>query len=295
MLKSIIRSAACLILTLSLLAAPAMAAAPDGGGGTVTADALNLRSEPSTGASVKALLYKGSYLIVTGSKGDWYDVIYDGTRGFVHSDYVDYTYTAEGKLGTTGTVRGMSVRFRSGPDLSSQVLGYYNTGARFTVLGLSGEWVKVSTKAGVVGYIHRDYINCSSASNALISNYDARGAEIISTARLYMGVPYVWAGISPYGFDCSGFVNYVYASHGYAMYRVAQDMYSYDGVYVDRSELRQGDVICFGYGPGSITHVGLYIGDGEFIHSSSGSGCVVISQLQGYYDKMYVGAKRILD
>ncbi len=295
MTNRIIRHAVCLILALSLLASPALAAAPAEGTGTVTADALNLRSEPSTGSTVKALLYKGSYLIVTGSKGDWYDVIYDGTQGFVHSDYVDYAYTTEGKYGTTGTVRGMSVRLRSGPDLSAQVLGYYNTGARFTVLGISGDWVKVSTQAGLLGYIHSDYINCSSAKNALVSNYDSRGAEIIATARLYMGVPYVWGGLSPYGFDCSGLVNYVYASHGYAMYRVAQDMYNYDGVHVDRSQLRAGDVICFGYGPGAITHVGLYIGNGQFIHASSGSGCVTINELTGYYSKMYVGAKRILE
>ena len=295
MLKRILRSVVCATLALSILIAPVMAASPDESNATVTADALNLRSEPSIESSIKAVMYKGSYLVVTGSKGEWYDVIYDGTQGFVHSDYVDYALTADTKFGTTGTVRGMSVRMRSGPDLSAKVLGYYNTGATFTVLGLSGEWVRVSTKAGIVGYIHSDYIVCTSASNTLSSNYDARGAEIVATAKEYMGVPYVWAGTSPYGFDCSGLVMYVYAQHGYSMYRVAQDMYYYDGVHVDRSELRAGDVICFGYGPNSITHVGIYIGNGEFIHASSAGSCVRINSLEGYYSNMYVGAKRILD
>lgn len=292
-MRKILRSAACLVLCISLLAPCALAAS--GGTGTVTADALNLRSEPSTESTVKALIYKGSYLVVTGSKGDWYDVIYDGTQGFVHSDYVDYAYTDSGKYGTTGTVSGMSVRFRAGPSLDSKVLGYYNTGARFTVLGIDGDWVKVSTKAGVVGYIYGKYINCSASTNALVSNYDARGAEMMETAKLYLGVPYVWAGMSPYGFDCSGFVNYVYNAHGYSLYRVAQDIYSYDGVHVDKSQLRAGDIICFGYGPRSITHVGMYIGNGQFIHASSGSGCVVITDLdQNYYTRMYVGAKRVI-
>ncbi len=288
--RKIIRAAVCIILCLSLLAPSVLAA----GTGTVNADALNLRSEPNTGSTVKALIYKGSYLVVTGSKGDWYDVIYDGTQGFVHSDYVDYAYTESGKYGTTGTVRGMSVRFRSGPSLDSRVLGYYNTGARFTVLGIDGDWVRVSTEAGIIGYIHSDYINCSASSNVLISNYDARGAEMMENAKLYLGVPYVWGGMSPYGFDCSGFVNYVYNSYGYSLWRVAQDIYSFDGIHVEKSELRAGDIICFGYGPRSISHVGMYIGNGRFIHASSGSGCVVISDLVGYYDRMYVGAKRII-
>ncbi|MBR5490502.1 MAG: C40 family peptidase [Oscillospiraceae bacterium] len=294
MLKKILRCAVSATLALSILAAPCLAAAPEQGNATVTADALNLRSEPNTESAVKAVIYNGSYLVVTGSKGDWYDVIYDGTEGFVHSDYVDYALTADTKFGTTGTVRGMSVRMRSGPELSAKVLGYYNTGATFTVLGISGEWVRVSTKAGIVGYIHSDYIVCSSASNTLTSNYDSRGAAIVASAKEYMGVPYVWAGTSPYGFDCSGLVMYVYALHGYSMYRVAQDMYYYDGVHVDRSELKAGDVICFGYGRNSITHVGIYIGDGQFIHASSGGGCVMISSLVGYYDNMYVGAKRLI-
>jgi len=289
MRRKILPSLLGILLCLSFLAPSAMAS------GTVTADALNLRSEPGTDSEVQALLYKGSYLVVTGRKGDWYDVIYDGTRGFVHADYVDYTYTEDGKFGTTGTVRGMSVRMRSEPSLSARVLGWYNTGATFSVLAVDGDWVRVRTDAGLVGYIHSDYISCSAAGNVLTSSYDARCAEMMETAKLYLGVPYVWGGMSPYGFDCSGFVSYVYAAYGYPLWRVAQDMYNYDGVHVERSELRAGDIICFGYGPRSITHVGLYLGGGMFIHASSGSGEVVISELsQNYYSRMYVGAKRII-
>lgn len=295
MSKKLIRSILSLVLIASFLAPCAIAATETSGAATVTAGALNLRSEPSTGSPVKALIYKGSYLIVTGTKGDWYDVIYDGTQGFVHSDYVDYALTMDGKYGTKGTVSGMSVRLRTEPSLSSQVLGYYNTGARFNVLGISGEWVKVSAEAGLVGYVHSSYINCSSAKNAPVSNYDGTGDALAASAKLYLGTPYVWAGMSPRGFDCSGFLNYIFAGEGYYLYRVAQDIYDYDGVHVDRSQLRVGDIICFGYGPYSITHVGMYIGNGQFIHASSGSGCVVITDLsQNYYSRMYVGAKRVI-
>ena len=189
----------------------------------------------------------------------------------------------------------MSVRLRAEASTSSAVLGYYNSGAEFDVIGISGEWVKVSTPTGGVGYIHSNYINCTSSTNVPVSNYNGKGDQMMATAKQYLGCPYVWAGNGPYSFDCSGFVNYVYNYYGYSLHRVAQDIYSYDGTYVDKSALQAGDIICFGYGPWSITHVGMYIGSGQFIHASSGSGCVVITNLSdNYYTRMYVGAKRII-
>lgn len=294
-MRKTIRSLILALLIISLLSSTALAAKTTTGAGTVKADALNLRTEASTSSAVKALLYRGSYLIVTDTVGDWYKVIYDGTEGFVHSAYVDYAYTLDGKYGTQGTVRGMSVRLRAQPNTSSAVLGYYNTGAKFNVLGVSGEWVKVSTATGIVGYMHSNYISCSSAANTPISNYNGKGDQMMATAKLYLGCPYVWAGNGPSYFDCSGYVNYIYKYYGYSLHRVAQDIYSYDGVHVDKSNLRAGDIICFGYGPYSITHVGMYIGNGQFIHASSGSGCVVITNLSdNYYTRMYVGAKRVI-
>jgi len=75
---------------------------------------------------------------------------------------------------------------------------------------------------------------------------------------------------------------------------VAQDIYSYDGVSVSRDSLALGDVLCFGYGSGSITHVGIYIGSGQMIHASTYNTGVIVSDIDsGYYTRMFVGAKRI--
>jgi len=292
-MRKSIRTLILALLIVSILSSTALATTT--GGGTVNADVLNLRSDASTASAVKALLYRGNYLIVTGTKGDWYSVLYDGMEGFVHSDYVDYAITLDGKYGTKGVVSGMSVRLRAEASTSSAVLGYCNTGTRFDVLGVSGEWVKVAAPAGGAAYIHSDYINLTSSSGGPVSNYDGKGDQMMATAKQYLGCPYVWAGNGPSYFDCSGFVNYVYKAYGYSLHRVAQDIYSYDGVHVDKANLRAGDIICFGYGPWSITHVGMYIGNGQFIHASSGSGCVVITNLSdNYYTRMYVGAKRLI-
>lgn len=109
-----------------------------------------------------------------------------------------------------------------------------------------------------------------------------------------MGAPYVYGGMSPSGFDCSGFVNYVYKLCGYSMSRVASSIYNNNGTYVEKANLQIGDLVFFASNSSSIGHVGIYIGNGQFIHSSSGAGCVVISDLSSnYYLKNYVGAKRI--
>ena len=99
------------------------------------------------------------------------------------------------------------------------------------------------------------------------------------------------AGSSPSGFDCSGFVSYVFKNFGYTVNRTAASMYT-NGVAVDKSELQIGDAVFFASSSESIGHVGIYIGDGEFIHSSSGCGYVTISGLdESYYSRMYVGAR----
>ena len=298
-MKKFARTFIIALLIVSILSTGALAASPTTtGAGTVKADILNLRSEANTYSAVKALIPNGSYLIVTGTVGEWYKVLYNGTEGYVHSSYVNYAQTLDGNYGAKGVISGTCVRLRSGASLYSGVVGYYNTGAEFTVLGVSGEWVKVSAASGLTGYVHSNYINCateSSSTSAPAAPAGSTGEQMRATAKQYLGCPYVWAGNGPYSFDCSGFVNYVYKYYGYSLHRVAQDIYSYDGTYVDKAFLQPGDIVCFGYGPWSITHVGMYIGNGQFIHASSGSGCVVITDLSSsYYTRMYVGAKRII-
>jgi cell wall-associated NlpC family hydrolase len=119
-----------------------------------------------------------------------------------------------------------------------------------------------------------------------------RYASVVGIAMQYLGVPYVYGGESPSGFDCSGLVAYVYAQVGVSLphYTVAQYNYP-DSVSVSRSQLEPGDLVFF-YGLG---HVGIYVGGGNFIHAPHTGSVVRIDSLNGGgYSSAYVGAKRIL-
>lgn len=121
------------------------------------------------------------------------------------------------------------------------------------------------------------------------------GLAIVNTAMKYLGVPYVYGGTSPSCFDCSGLVYYVYMENGYSITRRASLQW-YDGYSITKAELQPGDLVFFSSNySSSIEHVGIYIGNAQFIHASSGGGCVKINNLSdSYYLRNYYGACRVL-
>ena len=119
-----------------------------------------------------------------------------------------------------------------------------------------------------------------------------RYGGVVGIAMRYLGVPYVWGGASPSGFDCSGLVMYVFAQVGISLphYTVAQYNYP-DSVAVSRSQLQPGDLVFFA----GLGHVGIYVGGGNFIHAPhTGSSVRIDSLNSGWYSSEYDGAKRIL-
>jgi cell wall-associated NlpC family hydrolase len=112
---------------------------------------------------------------------------------------------------------------------------------------------------------------------------------VVGIAMRYLGVPYVWGGASPSGFDCSGLVMYVYAQVGVSLPHYTGAQWNV-GVAVSRDDLQPGDLVFFD----GLGHVGIYIGGNEFIHAPHTGTVVQISSMTGYYSYNYVGARRIL-
>ena len=116
----------------------------------------------------------------------------------------------------------------------------------------------------------------------------AKYGGVVGIAMRYLGVPYVYGGASPSGFDCSGFIMYVFAQVGVSLPHNAAAQYGY-GTPVDRSQLQPGDLVFFN----GLGHAGIYVGGGTFIHSPHTGDVVKISSLSGWYSATWVGARRL--
>jgi peptidoglycan DL-endopeptidase CwlO len=116
----------------------------------------------------------------------------------------------------------------------------------------------------------------------------SRYGGVVGIAMQYLGTPYVYGGASPSGFDCSGFIMYVYAKIGVSLPHNAAAQYGY-GTPVSRDQLQAGDLVFFN----GLGHAGIYVGGGSFIHSPHTGDVVKISSLSGWYSSTWVGARRL--
>lgn len=145
----------------------------------------------------------------------------------------------------------------------------------------------VARKVASAGYRSK-YHNMSSRRRYAGS---MAGNAIVAAAFKFMGVPYVFGGTTPRGFDCSGFVQYVFAMNGIKTPRMAHHQF-YAGTPIPKNQIKPGDLVFFETYTVGISHVGIYIGDQKFIHASS-SGSVTVSDLnKPYYVNRYRGAAR---
>ena len=262
-----------------------------------TGNGAILRMGPSTKFAVVTKPGSGVKAKVTGVYGSWYEGNINGKYGYMNKSVltVGTTNTVPApseKLDETGYVNGNSVRMRKGPSTSYAIVGYYDRGTQVEITGKTGNWYAV-TIDGKSGYMSADYVKLKTDDTG--NTGTELGKQIVATAKQYLGTPYVYGGASPKGFDCSGLVYYVYGQYGYSLQRGAGSQYRTDGKHVDKDELQPGDLVFFSDNVDPIGHVGMYIGDGQFIHASTGKGQVIITDLDSYYyAEHYTGAKRII-
>lgn len=120
-----------------------------------------------------------------------------------------------------------------------------------------------------------------------------KGKEIVSRAAKYKGVPYVFGGTTPKGFDCSGYVQHVFKDCKAKLPRLADEQ-ALQGIFVTQKQLRPGDLVFFTTYAAGASHVGIYAGDGQFWSASSSKGVMLLSLKDDYWKQRYYGARRVL-
>lgn len=289
--------------------------------GVVEASALRLREQPSTSSSIVTTAFRGEYVVVISQAGDWYKVQYGQKTGYMHGDYLRLKQRENANLGYAEVTCSVA-NLRSGPGTSYSVATQARNGALLYTIGFNCGWYKVVYN-GVTAYIRSDLVELTassfgkesdpvsftetgsgsssgssssgSSSSGSSASLPTAGDAIVAKAMEYLGCPYIYGGSSPSGFDCSGFTQYVMRASGYSINRGATGQLS-NGVSVSKDSLQPGDLVFFSstYSASYASHVGIYIGNGQFIHAAnSRSGVTITSLSEDWYASRYIGARRV--
>lgn len=280
---------------------------------TVVGNGVNIRSGASTDSAVIGSANSGQSVTVTAQNNEWYKLSDNSyiSKQYVEGALVDLvtginnnTTQAASQSGvlqnTYGVVTATSgLNLRSTASTEGAIIDVLPYGEIVDVYSYSATWVKVKTANGTEGYLSADYCAVRTGEKPSRSLSSSKGEQVIAYAKQFLGTPYVWGGTSlTSGVDCSGFVYSVYKNFGVTLNRTSASMAS-NGVVVSKSQLAAGDLVFFdttGVNDGGISHVGIYIGNGQYIHASSGSEyCVTISDLNNAYGtSTYVTARRVI-
>lgn len=259
----------------------------------VTSEKLNFRTEPNTKSAISTVLNEGNLLLVEtpAEDAEWVKVISsDYGEGYVSNEYVK-TFALEDNKDVMGLgrVTVSSLNVRSAPSTDATRIGSVSMSSRLQLLNYEDGWYKIAYSSDI-GYVSAEYIQLAGQTVA-----SGLGQQIVDYALGFVGQRYVYGGAKPGGFDCSGLTMYVYEQFGYSLSHGATAQYS-TGTRISKSDLQPGDLVFFyPLANGRIGHVGIYIGDNQFVHASNQTYGVRIDLLEGgYYTGQYVGATRII-
>ena len=287
--------------------------------GTVKASSLNVRSGPGSSYAKVSSLSSGTQVEILEQTNGWYRI----EGGYVSAQYIALSQPSaaaepqpepvqqpaaepqpeptpeptpaqtepapeqaaqDGK--TYGMVSASSLNVRSGPGSSYDKVSTLSSGAQVEILEQTEGWYRIEG-----GYVSADYILILDGSMSSLQ------AQIVAYAHTFLGCAYVYGGNGPKSFDCSGLTKYVYKHFGYNINRTATQQLK-NGVPVSKENLQPGDLVFFnseGTGIDRATHVGIYIGNGNFLHASNKRlGVTITSLSDAYRVKTYTTARRIL-
>ncbi|MBY7100953.1 peptidase P60 [Bacillus toyonensis] len=286
---------------------------------TVNVSSLNVRTGPSTSHTVLGSVNKGKTVQVVGEVQDWFKINFNGGTGYVSKDFVtkggsavsnetqkpatNNNNTTTVQTGGSYVVNTGALKVRTGPATYNAVIGGVTNGKVLNVTGAENGWYKINHN-GRTGYVSADYVKfvkggvtggnqgSNQGSNQVQKPTAPTGGDtssIAGFARSLNGSPYRTAGTTPAGFDCSGFIHYVLNQTGHKGAR--QTVAGYWSSKTKTSNPQPGDLVYFQntYKPGP-SHMGVYLGNGQFISAETDATGVRISSVSNsYWSKHILG------
>lgn len=294
------------------------------GVGYVITTRLRLYAKPSSGSDVIDSAFGGDRVIIMEEDEDWCRVSFNLQDGYMRTDCLDIQTEDDVELGH-GKITASVAYLRSGPGTEYSIISSGFKSHDYYILGFYNGWYKLLDDDHTC-YIRSDlmklteipyeneasetkpqffvrgeaiaeltYEESESVQVAAEGGYygPISGASLLSAAKEYIGVPYVFGGATPDGFDCSGLIFYTLGQMGYPAPRTAAEQYNM-GSPVDRGSLAPGDLVFFEntYTSG-VSHVGIYAGGNTFLHAPNEGSSVSYSSLSGYWADHYCGARRL--
>ena len=281
--------------------------------------------DPTEESNVYILLPLDAIVSVMEDLGDWFRVSYNDCTGFIPPEYIELLKYDEA-FETYGVVDAEEMSLLEEADGSSEVLATLKDGDRVEVTGLDNGYFAIKS-GDKTGYVTGDDLDLTMEKEAPAPKVTAKttskatttaakdtttedsaaegstdtvvssgsGSDIVSFAMQYLGTPYAYGGTGSGGFDCSGFTMHVFSNFGVSLAHGATPQLN-NGYAVSQSELQPGDLVFFfgTYNTSSAaSHVGIYIGGGQFIHASTSRGVIISSLSESYYASRYLSARRV--
>lgn len=262
--------------------------------GVVTASVLDVRGGNWDEAEKIGEITEGTGVHIISIADGWAEIFYHGISGYVKADSIKvlpgYEVVPKTYAGVLyGRVNASVLNVRADASFEAQVCRQLPRGTKVEIRGVQGDFYIIEN-GDWNAFVAKQYIDLIT-----YEEYSAQpqGSKVVEIAMQYLGTPYRYGGSSPAGFDCSGFTSFVYRQLGITLNRTAAGQAS-DGVAVSKSELAPGDLVLF-YINGRIGHAGIYVGDGNMIHSPRPGRSVCIETISsGYYASRFACARRIL-
>jgi cell wall-associated NlpC family hydrolase len=262
--------------------------------GVIIKNVAKVFAEKSTDSEQVTQAIMGQPVAIEKDEGEWLWIqTWDTYHGWTRSRWVGRDISHPSQFAVVSSPFANALKE---PTIGAETWSIIVITTCLEVLGIEMDLVRVRLPDGRQAWVAAKDVEIRPAGDQLLP-LGPVGGDLISTGKRFLGVPYLWGGTSPFGLDCSGFVQLVYKLNGIQLLRDAH-MQAEDprAIPVEKSDLRAGDMVFYAGGQDKtrITHIGMACGDGTFIHSAGGGMGVTINNLTDEpFDRNYWGASRM--